>query len=144
MALHNEIGHLGEQATCKYLLKQGYKIRATNWRLGNIEIDIIAENADYIVLVEVKTRTSTFANINPEQYVDERKRRFMTTAGNAYVKHNQITKNLRFDICGILYNADKNEVTEIHYFENAFAPKLRTIGNSTYNGEWKWHRRHKH
>ena len=43
MALHNEIGHLGEDATCEYLKKNGYKIVERNWRLGNIEIDVIAE-----------------------------------------------------------------------------------------------------
>ena len=44
MALHNEIGHLGEDATCEYLKKNGYKIVERNWRLGNIEIDVIAED----------------------------------------------------------------------------------------------------
>ena len=43
MALHNEIGHLGENAACEYLVQHGYRIRERNWRLGNIEIDIIAE-----------------------------------------------------------------------------------------------------
>ena len=55
MALHNEIGHLGEDATCEYLKKNGYKIVERNWRLGNIEIDVIAEDRRNIVFVEVKT-----------------------------------------------------------------------------------------
>ena len=141
MALHNEIGHLGEDATCEYLLAHGYKIVERNWRLGNIEIDIIAENADYIVFVEVKTRTSTYGDVSPEQYVDEHKRRFMTVAGNAYIKHNRINKSLRFDISGILWNRSTNKAEEIHYYEDAFRPKLRTVHNNSYNGQWKWHRR---
>ena len=141
MALHNDIGHLGEDATCEYLTQKGYTILHRNWKLGNIEIDVIAENDTDIVFVEVKTRTSTFADVNPEQYVDEHKRRFMTVAGNAYVKHNRINKNLRFDICGILWNRSKNCVDDIHYYEDAFHPRLRSVNTSSFNGQWKWHRR---
>lgn len=141
MALHNEIGHLGEDATCEYLIRRGYKIVARNYRLGNIEIDVIAENETDIVFVEVKTRTTTFGDVNPEQYVDAHKRRFMAVAGNAYIKHNRIDKNLRFDIAGILWNKQTGSVADIHYYENAFSPKLRTVKPSSYSGEWRWHRR---
>lgn len=141
MALHNDIGHMGEDATCEYLTKHGYKIRERNWRLGNIEIDIIAENKQHIVFVEVKTRTTTFGEVNPEQYVDEHKRRFMTVAGNAYVKHHNIDKNLRFDISGILWDRATNRIADIHYFEDAFHPQMRSVYPSSLNGEWKWHRR---
>lgn len=141
MALHNEIGHLGEDAACEYLSKRGYRIVERNWRLGNIEIDIIAENADYIVFVEVKTRTTTFADINPEEFVDEHKRRFMTVAGNGYIKHTKSNKNLRFDICGIIWNKLTNQPESIHYFEDAFHPKLRTYNASSHNGQWRWKRR---
>lgn len=141
MALHNDIGHFGEDATCKYLVEHGYTIRERNWRLGNIEIDIIAENKTDIVFVEVKTRTTTYADVSPEQYVDAQKRKFMTIAGNAYIQHNKIEKNLRFDIAGILWDKQSQSATDIHYYQNAFSPKLRSIGASTYSGEWKWHRR---
>ena len=129
MALHNEIGHLGEDATCEYLKKNGYKIVERNWRLGNIEIDVIAEDRRNIVFVEVKTRTTTFADASPEEYVDEHKRRFMTIAGNAYVKRNNISKK------------QTNQADEIHYYEDAFTPKLRSVNAGSYSGEWKWHRR---
>lgn len=141
MALHNEIGHLGEDATCEYLTQHGYTIMERNWRLGNIEIDVIAQNKQYVVFVEVKTRTTTFAGVNPEQYVDEHKRRFMTVAGNAYVKHNKIDKLLRFDICGILWDKSTNSVAEVHYYEDAFSPKLRSVKSGSFNGLWRWHRR---
>ena len=75
------------------------------------------------------------------QYVDEHKKKFMTVAGNGYMKHNQITKLLRFDISGVLWNKDTNQVEEIRYYENAFRPKVRDIHNGTFNGQWKWHRR---
>ena len=114
---------------------------ARNWRLGNIEIDVIAENNEYIAFVEVKTRTTLYADTTPEEYVDEHKRRFMTVAGNAYVKHHNIDKKLRFDICGILWDMQTNQAESVHYFENAFLPKVRTINTSSYNGQWRLKRR---
>lgn len=141
MAEHNRIGTLGEDAACNYLKQRGYAIRERNYRLGNIEIDVIAENEKNIVFVEVKTRTTLFADTRPEEYVDEHKRMFMTVAGNAYVKHHNLQKDLRFDICGILWDKEKDAVGNIVYYENAFAPKLRTVKGGSYNGQFRWKRR---
>ena len=141
MAAHNEIGHLGEDAACAYLQQHGYAIVERNWRLGNIEIDIIAENGDSIVFVEVKTRTTLYGDVHPEQYVDVRKKKFMTVAGNAYIKHLQSDKKLRFDICGILWNKQTNSVESLHYYKDAFYPKLHAVYTSSFNGQWRWKRR---
>ena len=141
MALHNEIGRLGEDAACEYLRKRGYKIVERNWRLGNIEIDIIAEDKNFVVFVEVKTRTTMYADVSPEQYADALKQKFMTVAGNAYMKHKNSDKNLRFDICGILWNMQTNSPDNIHYYENAFHPQLKSVNPSSYNGQWRWTRR---
>ena len=141
MAEHNRIGALGEKAACDYLKARGYTIREQNYRLSHIEIDVIAENKDTIVFVEVKTRTTLFADTSPEEYVDEHKRRFMTIAGNAYLKHHQLSKTLRFDICGILWDKEKDAVGQIQYYENAFAPKLRTVNAGSYSGQYRWKRR---
>lgn len=141
MAEHNRIGASGEDVACNYLKAHGYIIRERNYRFGHIEIDVIAENKDYIVFVEVKTRTTRYAGSSPEEYVDEHKRRFMTIAGNAYLKHHHISKDLRFDICGILWDKEKNAAGDIQYYENAFAPKLRTVHAGSYSGQYRWKRR---
>jgi putative endonuclease len=49
-------GDLGEEITCKYLEKRGYKVLERNYLKPWGEIDIIAENtANCLVFVEVKT-----------------------------------------------------------------------------------------
>ena len=58
MAQHNELGRLGEQQACRYLAEKGYSLLARNWRLGHLEIDIIADYFGEVVFVEVKTRSS--------------------------------------------------------------------------------------
>lgn len=51
-------GNQGEYLACGYLKKQGYKILERNYRIRGGEIDIIAQDKEYLVFVEVKTRLS--------------------------------------------------------------------------------------
>ncbi|MFR0949697.1 MAG: YraN family protein [Ruminococcus callidus] len=51
-----EIGRLGETAVCRQLEQQGYSIVRRNFCVRGGEIDIIAENGEYLAFVEVKTR----------------------------------------------------------------------------------------
>ena len=50
------IGDFGEEAACRYLIKQNYIIRERNFRMKCGEIDIIASKNGVLVFVEVKTR----------------------------------------------------------------------------------------
>ena len=56
MADHNELGREGEDEALLYLTQKGYTLLARNWRIGHLEIDIVAEWFGEIVFVEVKTR----------------------------------------------------------------------------------------
>ena len=49
-------GAWGEKAARLYLEKRGWHMAATNFRTRFGEIDIIAENAQYVIFAEVKTR----------------------------------------------------------------------------------------
>ena len=52
-----EIGSIGEDVAVKLLKKCGYKILKRNYTAVGNEIDVIVQNKEYIVFVEVKTRT---------------------------------------------------------------------------------------
>ena len=75
MFVTNPIGIIGEAEASKILEKKGFRILEHNWRMGHLEVDLIAENRNTIVFVEVKARTSTFGDIRLEEYVDENKKR---------------------------------------------------------------------
>lgn len=122
MAAHNELGALGEQIALEYLLGLGYQILEKNWSNGHKEIDIIAKDDDTIVIVEVKTRRSTFL-VEPEASVDVFKQRHLIWAANSYVNKYQYDLDVRFDIISIVI--DRNNEKRIEHIQDAFYPSLR-------------------
>lgn len=63
-----ELGKLGEDIACKFLMKQGHKIRDCNYRKKWGEIDIISEKDKILHFIEVKSvsRETLPSNINYE------------------------------------------------------------------------------
>ena len=59
MARHNDLGILGEQLAVEYLIKKGYVILEKNFRFEKHEIDIIAKDKQVLIVVEVKTRSTS-------------------------------------------------------------------------------------
>ncbi len=117
MAEHNDFGVKGESLAKDYLQRKGYKILKTNFRIGNAEVDIIAEEKKQIVFVEVKTRhQSRFGN--PEIAVNREKRNNMKRVARAYISINNVQGQVRFDIISIVKK--QNKETEITHFEDAF------------------------
>ena len=55
MAKHNELGVIGEEIACKFLMKHGFSVILRNYRKKWGEIDIIAEKQGRIHFVEVKS-----------------------------------------------------------------------------------------
>jgi putative endonuclease len=120
MAFHNDLGKEGESIAAAYLIKKGYKIIATNWRHRQEEIDIIAIDGKELVIIEVKTRTSSFFE-TPEMAVTRSKQKFLIHAAAAYIRRFQMDHETRFDILSIIKNINYQEVKHI---ENAFYPGI--------------------
>ena len=122
MAEHNELGMKGEEIALEYLRKIGYLILERNWRAGHNELDIIARDKDFLVIVEVKSRqNSNFAE--PEEAVTRDKQNALIRAANAYIYKKNINLETRFDIISIIHNAKE---TRINHIKDAFYPRLRT------------------
>jgi putative endonuclease len=139
----NPIGIIGEAEAAKMLEAKGYKILEHNWRMGHLEVDLIAENKKEIVFVEVKARTGILNGKMPEQNVDILKQRRIIAAANAYVKYHKIEKNIRLDVIGIMVDPKTHEITYTNHIENAFAPHTRTISANSFSGLWRWGHRNK-
>ena len=118
MVQHLELGRKGEDAAEEYLLKNGFAIRDKNWKTNYGEIDIVAEIAEFLVIVEVKTRSST-AYGNPEQAVDFRKQRLLVNMADSYIRKYNIHKETRFDVLSVIMNAGGTSIT---HYPFAFSP----------------------
>ncbi len=112
MAEHNELGALGEKLAVAYLKENGYEVLETNWRSGQLEIDIIAKNKDFIIVAEVKTRsTNVFGE--PEEFVNKQKQKLLIRAASDYVVKMDLDTEVRFDIISVLIKGNKNQVNHI-------------------------------
>jgi putative endonuclease len=116
MAQHNELGKIGEQIAVDFLVNKGYKIKERNWRFKKAEVDIIAETANTLVAVEVKTR-STDVFGDPQEFIKEKQKKMLIHAVDEYVISNDLNVEVRFDVIGIVKN---NEETKIKHLEDAF------------------------
>ena len=125
MMTTKEIGDIGERAAAKFLKKQGYKISARNVHLSHNEIDIVAENKDYIVFAEVKTRTSSPDDTRfgvPSSAVDYRKREHLLTAARDYLRANPTNKQPRMDVLEVWLDKSK-KVVDINHIRNAYGAR---------------------
>ena len=97
------IGKNGEEIACNFLKEKGYKIIETNKRFSKYcEIDIIAEDKDFLVFCEVKTRKnkicgSPFEAITKSKYQNIKKGIFFYLQEN-----NKKYKNFRIDAISIV------------------------------------------
>ena len=125
MAQHNKIGKIGEQIACEYLIAQGFIIRETNWRMGKLEIDIVAHkpNTDLLHIVEVKTRSSD-ENFDPMQAITAAKIRSLVSAANSYINFYDLHMSVQYDVMIIVGKVPDYQVL---YIPDAFQPPLRTI-----------------
>jgi putative endonuclease len=116
MADHNDLGKKGEDAAEGWLRQKGYKILERNWVHEKYEIDVIARDEEYIVFVEVKTRSSEQWG-TPEEAVSKGKIRRIVEAADFYLKEYDIDLPARFDVIAAIWTGKK---FEIEYFDDAF------------------------
>lgn len=121
MAQHNKLGRRGENLARQFLEQKGYEILETNWRYQRAEVDIIARQEEWLVFVEVKTRTSEIYG-RPETFFTPAKGQLMAQAAFAYIEETNHSGEVRFDVISILI--PPNGPSEITHFEDAFFPGL--------------------
>ncbi|NLB82314.1 MAG: YraN family protein [Clostridiaceae bacterium] len=121
MVKHNKrLGEFGERQATKYYKKKRYKILTKNYYVKGGEIDIIVQKGEYIVFVEVKTRSASQFG-NPAEAVTFYKRQRMIKAAKIYLqKHGECY--VRFDVVEVFVTAtgEKFKMEKLNHIENAF------------------------
>lgn len=116
MAFHNDLGAKGERIAQEYLISKGYEIRTVNYRHRKAEIDIIALHENFLIVVEVKTRTAP--TIVPLiQLVPPSKINHLIRAANYYMHRHKVHKEARFDI---VYITMKAHSYDLEHLKDAF------------------------
>lgn len=115
-----DIGKRGEKIAAAYLKKQGYKIHAKNVFSAHGEIDIIAENKDFLVFVEVKARKDSPENFEvygcPCEAVNKKKQQHILYTARIYLEKHPTDKEIRMDVIEVYLG----ESARIEHIENAF------------------------
>jgi putative endonuclease len=102
----------GENMAARFLESKGYHVRARNYRCGRGEIDLIMQRDNWIIFVEVKTRSSTHYG-EPEQTVSYGQARRIYAAAENYIFATNWKGHVRFDVVAITLG------TGIVHFEDA-------------------------
>jgi len=113
-----EVGKLGEKAARKFLKKRGYRIRETNFRCPHGEIDIIAQQKDYLVFVEVRTKISLDFGTPEESITAAKKERLIASALTYTSTHQNLPPLWRIDVVAIELD-EKGKIKRIELIENA-------------------------
>lgn len=111
-------GAWGETVAAAYLRKKGYRIVQQNFSTRFGEIDLIVQDARYIVFVEVKTRKSDRFGAAREA-VDLHKQRRLIATAEQWLQRNPTNLQPRFDVVEI-YGEEDLPVRSIEHIENAF------------------------
>jgi putative endonuclease len=111
-------GLAGEEQAIRYLQACGWEVVAHRFRVGRIELDLVARRGLLVAFVEVKARRGT-AFGSPFEAVTGAKRREIVKAARVWMdRYGRQGDVYRFDCIAIVDN-------ELEHLEDAFRPGWR-------------------
>jgi len=115
-----ELGNTGEKLARDFLKKKGYKIRDTNFRCREGEIDIVAEKKGCLVFVEVRTKTSSVFGSPEESVTFAKKEKLIASALTYLNNHQNLPESWRIDFVAVELD-QKGKAKRIELIENAIS-----------------------
>lgn len=114
------LGQWGEDQVSERLRRDGWTIAARNFRCRMGELDIVAENGQYLAFVEVKLRKNDQFGSACEAVTPAKQRR-LRTAAQFYLMSHPTALQPRFDVAEVYApQGIHTEKPDIYYIENAF------------------------
>jgi len=115
MTENKNLGNRGESLAKEYLQRHGYKIVASNYRAGHLEIDLISRYRNQLVFIEVKTRLKTAASQDDTPLVKWQVKNLKRAILN-YCLENHIRLDVaRLDLIVILVDQQQQKAELKHY-----------------------------
>ncbi len=115
---HTELGIFGEDVATNFLVNKGVRILKRNYRFKKYELDIVGQLGETIIIYEVKTRETAQIG-EPYKAVTRTKQRQIICAADQYIRENNLSCEVQFDIISIVHNSYR---TKIEHIEQAFFP----------------------
>ncbi len=102
------LGELGENLAVDHLRKAGLQIMMRNYRCPKGEIDVIAQHGDWLVCVEVRSKTSGTMGL-AEESIDHRKLQKLRSTAAYYVMEKGYKEwpLLRLDLIALYFYGQK-------------------------------------
>lgn len=116
MAQHNVTGKKGESLASSWIRNKGFRILDQNWRIGHLEIDLVAEKNGKLHIIEVKTTRGDRYGY-PESKVTRTKLKRLLRAGSAYLGAHPQWKRVEYDILSIRL---REEGAEYFFIEDVY------------------------
>lgn len=120
MGKSNVLGAWGEEKAARFLESRGYRILERNFHSRYGEIDIIAENGEFLVFAEVRLRKTSHYG-SPEASVDIRKQEKLRRTAEFYLQTHDTEKQPRFDVIALrAKDGMDTRPLPVHHIINAF------------------------
>ena len=117
-ASRRRLGRKGEDIARRKLESDGYSVLHANYRVGRLEIDLVAEKDGVLVFVEVRTRKGRGFG-PPEESLTPAKQSHLVDAAQAYLEaHDATTRDWRIDVV-VLNLGSNGRVLRLDVIENA-------------------------
>lgn len=114
------LGLQGEEAAIAYLSRQGWSIEAHRFRMGRLEIDLIARRGDLVAFVEVKTRRGSAFGAAREA-IGWRKRQAIGRVAEAWRHRKGRTGDVyRFDVIEVLLQPPRYGGDRVNHIADAW------------------------
>ena len=109
----SRVGSEKERRACAYLENNGLRLLERNYRCRRGEIDLVMRDAEDLVFVEVRYRTTSRYG-TPAETVDTHKQRRLAAAAAHYLQYNPTNLPCRFDVVAV------SGSNRIDWIRNAF------------------------
>jgi putative endonuclease len=94
------LGRAGEESVAQYLIGAGHELVCRNWRCPAGEVDIVTREGEWLVLVEVRARSSRRFGA-PEESITPAKRATLLACGQYLVAELAWEGSWRIDVAAV-------------------------------------------
>lgn len=114
------LGRKGEDIAVEFLKNKGYELITRNYNVSRWgELDAVMRDGNYLVFVEVRTKSNTFFG-TPLETIDAEKRRQIVKMAKYYMTKEKFSEDMfcRFDVVGIVLPPGGEP--QIEHYKDAF------------------------